>query len=83
MTNVNVKQSAKIAGLYRNTKLYKAMTSYHACELAEGFGEGEGADTDSILTAWQWLHDTKTAYSLQGFYGRACRDLIESGSIAK
>ena len=68
---------------YRTTKDYKEMTSYRACELAEGFGDGEGASMDEVLTAWQWLHDTKQAYSLQGFYGRTCASLIESGSIEK
>jgi len=59
------------------------MTSYRACELAEGFGDGEGASEDEILTAWQYLHDTRQAYSLQGFYGRTATSLIEQGAIAK
>ncbi len=69
--------------LYRDTKLYKKMTAYQACELAEGFGEGEGASMDEQLAAWQWLHDTKRAYSLQGFYGRTASRLVEQGTIAK
>ena len=69
--------------LYRDKPEYKNMTSYMACALAEGFCEGEGATMDEQLTAWQWLHDTKTAYSLQGFYGRTCKSLIDSGSIAQ
>lgn len=66
---------------YRKTKFYKELDSYTACAYAEGFCEGEDADEKEILTAWQWLHDTGLAYSLQGFFGRACRDLIESNMI--
>lgn len=74
---------ATTKGLYRNTKFYKEMTSYMACAFAEGFCEGEGATIDEQLTAWQWLHDTRKAYSLQGFYGRTVQQLIEQGAIAK
>lgn len=69
--------------LYRDTPFYKKMDSYTACAFAEGFCEGEGATMDEQLTAWQWLHDTKTGYSLQGFYGHTLTMLIEQGSIAK
>lgn len=58
------------------------MTSYLACAYAEGFCEGEGADKDTQLTAWQWLHDKKIAYSLQGWYGRCAQSLIQQGLIA-
>ena len=73
----------KISELYRETKLYKNMTPYLACALAEGFGEGEGATIDEQLTAWQWLHDTGQAYKLQGFYGRTASNLIAQKAIAK
>jgi hypothetical protein len=66
---------------YRNTKLYKKMDSYTACSIAEGFCEGEGASKKDQLTAWQWLHDTRQAYSLQGWYGRGATSLIEQGLI--
>jgi hypothetical protein len=68
--------------LYRDTPLYKKMDSYTACAFAEGFCEGEGVSEDEILTAWQWLHDTRQGYQLQGWYGRTLHDLLASNSIA-
>ena len=69
--------------LYRDTPFYKKLDSYLATAYAEGFCEGEGATEDEQLTAWQWLHDTGTAYKLQGFFGRTAQSLIESGAIAQ
>ena len=66
---------------YRKTKFYKELTPYMACAIAEGFCEGEGATEEEQLTAWQYLHDTKHAYSLQGWYGRTAQSLIEAEYI--
>ena len=66
---------------YRNTKLYKGLDHYTACSIAEGFCEGEGASIEDQLVAWQYISDTGIWKSLQGFYGRAVNDLIESGRI--
>lgn len=66
---------------YRKTKLYKSMTQYLAAAYAEGFCEGEGASEHDQLTAWQWLHDTKLAYKLQGSFGRMASTLIDRGII--
>lgn len=66
---------------YRKTKLYKEMTSYIACSIAEGFCEGESASKEEQLTAWQWLIDTGTCWNLQGWYGRTATDLVDSGAI--
>ena len=66
---------------YRTTKLYKEMTSYIACSIAEGFCEGEGASEEEQLTAWQWLIDTGTCWHLQGWYGRTADDLVQQGII--
>lgn len=65
----------------RDTKLYKSMTTYIACSITEGFCEGEGASKEEQLTAWQWLVDTGTCWSLQGWYGRNASALIENGAI--
>ena len=65
----------------RASKLYKSMTPYQACAYAEGFCEGENATVDEQLIAWQYLHDTRMAYSLQGWYGRNTTRLIEDGAI--
>ena len=65
----------------RETKLYKQMTPYLATAYAEGFCEGENATEKQQLIAWQWLHDTKLAYQLQGFFGRTVEALLENGLI--
>ena len=52
-----------------------------ACAIAEGFCEGEGATETQQIEAWQWLHDTRHAYKLQGWYGRTAQDLINEGII--
>lgn len=66
----------------RETKEYKNMTSYRATGLAEGF---EDSDNEiEILSAWQYLHDTRIGYySLQGWFGRILQDLLERGLIQK
>jgi len=53
------------------------MDSYTAVGIAEGFVEAESED--QIIAAWQHLIDTGMAWSLQGWFGRTARDLIERG----
>ena len=55
------------------------MDSYTATGLAEGFIEAESEE--QIIEAWQYLHDTKLAYSLQGWFGRTAHQLIQDGII--
>jgi hypothetical protein len=62
------------------------MTPYRAVALAEGFEEGseeEGSEEEGseeeIIAAWQHLIDTGLAWSLQGWFGRQARALIEQG----
>lgn len=62
----------------RNSKEYKALTSYLATAYAEGFEE---ATPKQVLASWQYLHDTKLAYQLQGSFGRMASELIERGLI--
>lgn len=56
-----------------------SMDTSTACGLAEGFIEAE--TEDQVREAWQYLHDTRVAYSLPGWYGRTARDLIDQGFI--
>ena len=56
---------------------------------SDGYPEGLGlsiamsyADQE-IIAAWQYLHDTKLAYQLQGWFGRTASDLIKEGIINK
>lgn len=65
----------------RDTDLYKKMTPYMACAYAEGFCEGEGASEEEVITAWQYIRDTKLWQHLQGFYGRTVHQLLEEGVI--
>lgn len=55
------------------------MTNYRAVALAEGFEEGT---EEEVIEAWQYLHDTGLAYTLQGWFGRQCTALIEAGVIS-
>lgn len=57
------------------------MTQYEAVGLAEGFIEAESED--QIIQAWQYLHDTRLAYELQGWFGRTATSLVEEGIISK
>jgi hypothetical protein len=57
------------------------MTPYLATAIAEGFCEGEDATYDQRVQAWQYLHDTRLAYQLQGWFGREAQRLIEAGII--
>ena len=55
------------------------MTPYLATGLAEGFIPAKSED--QVIEAWQYLHDTKIGYQLQGFFGRQLRNLIEQEII--
>ena len=55
------------------------MDSYTAIGIAEGFVEAESEE--QVLEAWQYLHDTKIGYQLQGWFGRTLKGLIEGGYI--
>ena len=52
------------------------MDNFTAIGLAEGFVEG---DESQQIDAWQHLIDTGLCWTLQGFFGRAATQLIESG----
>ncbi len=54
------------------------ITDYQAVGLAEGWIEGT---EDQILDAWQHLHTTGLAYTLQGWFGRTAKSLLEAGEI--
>jgi hypothetical protein len=48
----------------RESEFYKNLDSFNAVGIAEGFVE---SDSDGeIQAAWQYLHDKRIAYSLQG-----------------
>ena len=55
------------------------MTQFDAIGIAEGFVECDSEE--QYLEAWQYLVDTGLAWSLQGWFGRTARDLIEAGLI--
>ena len=53
--------------------------NYTAVGIAEGFIPAE--NEDQVIQAWQYLHDTKLGYQLQGFFGRTLNHLLEEGII--
>ena len=54
------------------------MDNYTATGLAEGFIEAESEE--QIVEAWQHLVDTGLAWSLQGWFGRTAKNLIDEGA---
>ena len=54
---------------------------YTACGIIEEFVDiPDGVDTYTAnVQAWQYLIDSGHAWTLQGWYGRTARDLIEQG----
>ena len=57
------------------------MDTYTATGIAEGFILAESES--QVIEAWQYLHDTRIGYKLQGFFGRQLTELIEKGIINK
>lgn len=56
------------------------LTDYEAVGIAEGFIEEENVEV--IIAAWQHLVDTGLAWSLQGWFGRQAKTLIDDGVIS-
>ena len=56
------------------------MDTYQAVGLAEGFIEAESEE--QVIEAWQYLHDTRIGYGLQGFFGRTLQHLLNEGIIS-
>ena len=57
------------------------MDNFNAIGIAEGFIESESEE--QTIEAWQHLHDTGIAYTLQGRFGRTATDLISRGIITQ
>lgn len=55
------------------------MDIFTATGLAEGFIDADSEE--QVIEAWQLLHDTGTAYQLQGWFGRTAQHLIAEGII--
>ena len=56
------------------------MDTYNAVGLAEGFIEAESEE--QVIAAWQYLHDTRIGYGLQGWFGRTLTQLLDEGIIS-
>ena len=57
------------------------MDSYNAVGIAEGFIEAESEE--QVIEAWQYLHDTRIGYGLQGWFGRTLNQLLDEGVITQ
>ena len=55
------------------------MTNYMAVAIAEGFCEGKRATEEQQIVAWQHLIDTGMCWTLQGWFGRRAKALIDTG----
>ena len=53
------------------------MDTYTAVGIAEGFIDSESEE--QTIEAWQTLINTGLAWSLQGWFGRTARTLIDNG----
>lgn len=53
------------------------MDNYTATGIAEGWIDADSEE--QVIEAWQHLIDTGLAWSLQGWFGRTARDLIDQG----
>ena len=53
------------------------MSNFEAIGIAEGFLEAN--DEEQYISAWQHLIDTGLAWSLQGWFGRTAKYMIEQG----
>ena len=53
--------------------------NYTATGIAEGWIPCN--DEDRVIEAWQHLHNTGLAYTLQGWFGRTATSLLQAGII--
>ena len=56
------------------------MNEYNAVGIAEGWIPCDNEET--IIEAWQYLHDTGLAYKLQGWFGRTAQNLLNQKIIS-
>lgn len=53
------------------------MSNLEAIDIAEGYTEAKSEE--QYIAAWQQLIDTGLAWSLQGWFGRTAKYMIEQG----
>jgi hypothetical protein len=56
------------------------MNNYTAVGIAEGFIQAD--NEEQVIQAWQYLHDTRLGYQLQGYFGRTLNQLLDEGIIS-
>ena len=55
------------------------MDSFEATGIVEGFVKCNSAEM--MIEAWQYLVDTDMCWELQGWFGRAAKELLLNGTI--
>ena len=79
--NKSINQRGVSTPLTKQIKMATQMNDYQAVGLAEGYIEAESEN--QVIEAWQYLHDTRLAYKLQGWFGRTAQRLIQENIITK
>lgn len=72
-----------MSNTFTNVKGFKVTSPVNAGNLVNYIIEFEGGELDDegVIALFQYLVDTGQAWTLQGFYGRTAKALIEGGYV--
>lgn len=72
-----------MSNTFTNVSGFQVTSPINASNLVDYIIEFEGGSLEDydVIDLFQYLVDTGQAWSLQGFYGRTARSLIEAGHV--